>query len=903
MAMLSWNEIRVRAIRFAKEWQDETSENAEAKTFWDEFFNVFGISRRRTASFEKKVKTLGGKSGYIDLLWKGVLLVEHKSRGKDLERAYKQAKDYFPGLKESELPKYILVSDFENFALYDLDTDSKRIFTLEKFPQNIELFGFIAGYQQQEIKEQDPVNVEAAEKMGELHDKLKEIGYGGSDLEVYLVRLLFCLFADDTGIYEKNLFRDYIEHHTKEDGSDLAGTIELIFEVLNTPVEERLANIDETLDKFPYVNGGLFSKRLRLAYFDSEMREMLLESSALDWGRISPAIFGSLFQSVMDSEERRSLGAHYTNEENILKVINPLFLEDLWKEFKKAKRSQKQLELFHEKIASLKFLDPACGCGNFLIIAYRELRLLEMEVIRELLRGKMVLKIDLWVKVNVDQFYGVEINEFATQVAQLAMWLIDHQMNMAISEEFGQYFVRLPLTTKPNIIYGNALRMDWKEDIVSPERLHFILGNPPFVGTAYMSKEQKEDITPIVKPIKAAGGLDYVTAWYIKAADFIEGTDISVAFVSTNSIVQGLQAIVLWKYLMHKKAILINFAHQTFKWSSEAKGKAAVYCVIIGFSRRSESKKMLFTYPNVSGPATMISANNINHYLLDAPTIFIKRRRKPICDVKEILYGTKPADGGYYLFNLEEKEEFIKKEPNSAKYFREWVGSKELINSRKRYVLYLRNCPPGVLRKMPLVRERVEEVRKVRLASTKHATKKWADFPTQFTEDRVIEDDILAIPEVSSENRSIIPIAYFKKGTICSNKIYQLSSGDLYLFGILTSAMHNAWTKTVCGRLENRISYSSTVVYNNFIFPTENEKIRNTIEKRANDVLSIREKYEKMGSTLADLYDPIVMPVDLVKAHRSLDKAVDKAYGKSFKNDNERVEHLFKLYLDKVNDI
>jgi len=466
MALLSWNEIRARAIKFSKEWEGETNENAEAKSFWDGFFHIFGISRRRVATFEKSVKKAGGEQGFVDLFWKGTLLVEHKSKGKNLDKAYNQAKDYFPGLKESELPKYIFVSDFENFVLYDLDDGGERRFTLSQLPQNIELFGFIAGYQKQEITAQDPVNIDAAEQMGVLHDKLKTIGYDGHNLEVFLVRVLFCLFADDTGIFEKNLFREHIEEETREDGRDLGLYLKELFEILRTPVEQRTKNIDENLNKFPYVNGSLFEEHLRTPTFDSEMRELILEGARLDWGRISPAVFGSLFQSVMDAEQRRTLGAHYTSEENILKVIKPLFLDDLWAEFEKIKNAktkrEERLKVFHERLASLKFLDPACGCGNFLIISYRELRLLELEVIREQLRGQMTLDIDFWVKIDVDQVYGIEIDEFASQIAQVALWLIDHQMNMKVSHEFGEYFVRLPLRKSPHIVQGNALRLNWE---------------------------------------------------------------------------------------------------------------------------------------------------------------------------------------------------------------------------------------------------------------------------------------------------------------------------------------------------------------------------------------------------------------------------------------------------------
>lgn len=908
MALLSWNEIRARAIKFSKEWDGETSEHAEAKSFWDGFFDVFGISRRRVATFEKSVRKAGGEQGFVDLFWKGVLLVEHKSKGKNLEKAYQQAKDYFPGLKESELPKYILVSDFENFVLYDLDDGGERRFTLNQFPQNIELFGFIAGYQKQEIKEQDPVNIEAAEKMGELHDKLKTVGYEGHDLEVYLVRLLFCLFADDTGIFEKNLFREYIEEETREDGYDLGFYLAGLFETLNTPVGKRTKNINETLNKFPYVNGSLFSERLSIATFDTEMRELLLESAGLDWGRISPAVFGSLFQSVMDVDQRRTLGAHYTSEENILKVIKPLFMDDLWDEFEKIKntksRRDERLNEFHKKLSSLKFLDPACGCGNFLIIAYREIRLLELEVLKEKLKGQFFregvqmegLLFETEVKVDVDQFYGIEIDEFASQIAQVALWLIDHQMNMLVSNEFGLYFVRLPLRKKPHIVHGNALLLDW-ESVVSKKELVYILGNPPFVGNSLLTPDQKSDLKESTKGLKKMGHLDFVAGWYIKAAEYVRFTQIKVGLVSTNSVSQGEQALIIWKYLINTLDVEIHFAHQTFQWNNEAKGKAAVYCVIIGFSCMKGLPKTLFSYPNIKGEPTSKSVSMINQYLLEGPTIFIDSRRTPISDTPPMIYGTKPTDGGHLIFTEEEKDEFINKEPLAEKYLRPWIGAHELINGYQRYCLYLADCPPSDLRKMPHVRECVEKVRKMRLSSIAPSTQKWADFPTRFKQDNATNTDILIIPRVTSENRKYIPIGYYEYPTICSDSAFQLINADDYLFGILNSSMHMAWLKTVCGRLKGDYRYSNTLVYNNFIFPEPSEKQKWDIEKKAKNILDVRSKYT--GSTLADLYDPLATPQDLLKAHHDLDKAVEKAYGQHFKTDEERVEYLFEKYVEK----
>ena len=549
---LSWNEIKSRALTFTQEWKDEVSEDAEAKSFWDDFFNVFGISRRRVASFEQQVKKIDAKQGYIDLLWKGVILIEHKSRGKDLEKAYKQAKDYFPGLTEKELPRYILLSDFERFKLYDLEDGQQYEFKLSQLVDHVHLFGFIAGYQKRTYKEQDPVNIEAAELMGRLHDKLKAIGYEGHALELYLVRLVFLLFADDTNIFEKGIFYDYLDLNTKEDGSDLAAHLSHLFEVLNTPKDKRLRNIDESLNAFPYVNGKLFEEHLPTAAFDSPMRKTLMDCCLLDWGKISPAIFGSLFQSVMDAKARRNLGAHYTSEKNILKLIKPLFLDELYTEYNSVKDSKQKLKNFHDKISRLRFLDPACGCGNFLIIAYRELRLLEIEIIKQRLKlegyreevlREAKMDVGYLVQCDVDKFYGIEYEEFPAQIAQVAMWLADHQMNQLVSNTFGEYYVRLPLRKSATIKHGNPLRTDWqsliKNDVTElwgsnsslfgggregagQPKYDYILGNPPFIGSKFMTKEQRMDIENIFQKVKGAGTLDYVSGWYSKAGKYIQ---------------------------------------------------------------------------------------------------------------------------------------------------------------------------------------------------------------------------------------------------------------------------------------------------------------------------------------------------------------------------------------------
>jgi N-6 DNA Methylase len=893
---LSWNEIKSRAIAFSQEWEDETSEDAEAKSFWDGWFRVFGISRRRVATFEQSVKKADNKQGFIDLLWKGTILVEHKSRGKSLDKAMQQAKDYFPGLKEHELPKYILVSDFQKFRLYDLDIDVTTEFELKDFVQQVHLFGFIAGYEQRTYKDSDPVNIEAAELMGKLHDRLEDIGYTGHDLEVYLVRLLFCLFADDTGIFEKGIFWEYLDLHTKSDGSDLAMHIASIFHILNTPRERRLKNLDENLAQFPYVNGKLFEEVLQPAAFDLKMREMLLEACALDWGKISPAIFGSMFQAVMNPKERRNLGAHYTSEKNIQKLIKPLFLDDLYLEFEKAKSSRGKLQSLHQKIAALHFLDPACGCGNFLIITYRELRDLEILILLELNKsGQLVTDISSIIQVDVDQFAGIEYDEFAVRVAEVAMWLIDHQMNIKVSNEFGQYFVRLPLTKAAKIVHGNSLRIDW-ETFVSKDKLDFILGNPPFLGKNFQSEEQRSDIEQVFVGINGAGVLDYVAAWYIKAAQLIQNTNIYCGFVSTNSISQGEQVGILWQELYNRYKVKIHFAHRTFSWTNEAKGNAAVHCIIIGFGLQDITVKRIFDYVDIKGEPNEQRVRNINPYLTEGSDSVIVRRTKPLCMVPEIRKGNQPTDGGHLILNDESELNFLmESEPNVKRFIKKLIGAQEFIQNKTRWCLWLVEIKPEELKKMPLVLNRIEKVKQMRLASSDSGTRKLANFSSLFRETNNYSSYII-VPSVSSENRKYIPIGFLDASTIPTNLVLIIPNGDLYLFGVLTSEMHMTWVKYVCGRLKSDYRYSKDIVYNNYPFPENiSDKQKQKVEIAAQAVLDTRAKYP--DSSLADLYDPLTMPPDLVKAHQILDKAVDLCYrSQAFVNELNRIEFLFGLY-------
>ncbi len=892
---LSWNEIKNRAIAFQKEWEGETSEKAESQSFWNDFFNVFGISRRRVASFEQPIKKADNKQGFIDLLWKGTILVEHKSKGKDLEKATQQAKDYFPNLKEHELPRYILVSDFQRFKLYDLDSGNQWEFELSNFVDNVHLFDFIAGYEKRVYKDEDPVNIQAAELMGKLHDCLKEIGYIGHNLEVYLVRLLFCLFADDTGIFNKGIFWEYIDLHTKEDGSDLAMHISYIFQVLNTLEEKRLKNLDENFTQFPYINGKLFEESLPLAAFDSKMRVMLLEACAFDWGKISPAIFGSMFQAVMNPKERRNLGAHYTSEKNIQKVIKPLFLDDLSREFEKIKGNRNKLLEFQKKIANLYFLDPACGCGNFLIITYRELRDLEILVLQELDKtGQLVTDISAIIQVDVNQFAGIEYDEFAVRVAEVAMWLIDHQMNIKVSNTFGQYFVRLPLKKAAKIVHGNALRIDW-EELISKEKLNFILGNPPFVGHHYQNFDQKEDLKLVLDKIIGSGVMDYVSAWFYKSAQFIQNTKIKVGLVATNSISQGEQSSILWNVLINEFNISIHFAHRTFKWSNEAKGNAAVHCVIIGFASFEANEKYIFDYQTITSEPLLIKAKNINPYLINANNILVFNRKYPLCNVPNMMYGNKPTDGGNFILSEEEKNTLVSKNPLLIKFIRPFISAREFLNGGKKWCLWLLDIKPNELKNIPEILERVEAVKQFRSKSIAASTRNYS-YHCLFRQITQPKSDYILVPRTTSENRKYIPIGFFTADNIVSDTCQSIPNGDLYLFGILTSEMHMAWVKYVCGRLKSDYRYSKDIVYNNYPFPENiTDKQKQTVETCAQTVLDTRVKYP--DSSLADLYDPLTMPPDLLKAHQKLDKAVDLCYRpQPFTSELNRIEYLFELY-------
>jgi hypothetical protein len=907
---ISWSEIRQRALHFAHEWKGESRESAEKQSFWNDFFKVFGLERRSVASFEEPVRNIKGKYGFIDLFWKGVVLVEHKSQGKDLSAAKSQAFQYIQDLlragEREVIPRYVIISDFESFALHDLDSDSNSVeFALRELPQNVKSFAFLRGETSLRLDPEDPANEKACMVMADLHDKLKSGGFDEHELERFLVRVLFCLFAEDTGIFEPSSFTSFIKNYTRPDGSDLGAQLNALFEVLNTPGHKRQKGLDDSLVIFPYVNGQLFAERLGFANFNSLMRSSLIECCEFQWAKISPAVFGSLFQGVMASKARRQVGAHYTSERDILKLIRSLFLDQLKEELEailddRSNRRASNLKAFQLKLRSLRFLDPACGCGNFLILAYRELRRLELRVLLERFPAQQVTDIKSVCSVDVDQFYGIEFLEWPVRIAEIGMWLIDHQMNREVAEAMGQSFVRLPLQAAPHIVHANALKIAW-EDVLSPKDCSFILGNPPFVGKKEQSDTQKDDMRQIWGKTKGAGNLDYVTGWYLKTAQYIKNSEVRCAFVSTNSISQGEQVGTLWSELFGKYRLKIYFAHRTFAWQSETKGKANVHVVIIGFCSQDISPKYLYEYEKLKGEPVVSVVTNINPYLVEGGDVFIRSRSSPLNGAPKVSYGSmmidKERSAGVdegLILSSESRKQILEEAPAFEPYIRRLFGGDEFLNGTERWCLWLVGAPPELLRMSQLVHARIEKVREFRAHSKRPQTKALASTPSLFGEIRQPNSTYLLIPKVSSETRFYLPIGFMDPSSIASGSTLIIPDANLYHFGILSSNMHNAWMRTVAGRMKSDYQYSANIVYNNFPWPADlqgSEKI----EDAAQAVIEERAKFP--NSTLAALYDPIAMPSTLAKAHAVLDKMVDKAYrSKPFQSDRKRVEFLFELF-------
>lgn len=911
---LGWDEIKRRAKAFSEEWKDAHYEKGETQSFYNDFFEIFGIKRKQVGVYEKRVQSMdANRRGFIDLFWPGTLIVEQKSAGKDLFKAQGQAFDYFDWLPERDQPKYILTCDFQRWKLLNLDTREELNFTLPELQKHVTAFDFMLG-RRVTFGTQAGVTIKAAELMGKLHDALEESGYTGHDLEQLLVRLLFCLFSDDTGIFQpKDIFLQLIENDTQDNGSDTGRVLNELFDVLDTPENKRQAGLSGELNAFPYVNGSLFTGRLRTPVFSQKMREHLLDAARHDWSGVSPAIFGSLFQSVMDAKERRAKGAHYTTEANILKVIGPLFLDELKEELDKiASRKTGRdgaLKEFLAKLTRLTFFDPACGCGNFLVIAYREIKRLELRALKALYGEQASFTVAGMTRITVNQFYGIEYEEFPARIAEVAMWMMDHISNNEMNEAFGLNYANIPLQGSPHILHGDALETDWAE-LLPPEKCSYIMGNPPFIGAKFQNEFQRAQVRRIANLGGSGGTLDYVAAWFIKAGQYVQGNRrIRIAFVSTNSIVQGEQVAQLWPILFDRHGLEIAFAHRTFSWGSEARGKAHVHVVIVGLAHRDNEppEKRLFSYPDIKGDPVESKHVALTAYLFDAKGVanrhlVVKEVSPPINGARKLSSGSQPIDGGHLIFDWNERRDFLKSEPAAKTYLRRYVGAEDFINGGERWILALQEASPAELRKMPEVMARLRKVRAFRETSQRKSTLSIAAQPTRFNVEVLPKKPYLALPEVSSERREYVPIGWLKASMIPSNKLRMLPNASLWEFGVLTSRAHNSWLAYVGGRLESRFQYGIGVVYNTFPWPNASEAQRDKIEALAQAVLDARSAHPT--SSLADLYDPDTMPPNLRKAHSALDVAVDKLYRSApFASDRDRVEHLFGRYEALVNPL
>lgn len=910
-------EQKAAAKNFVNYWSSKGYEKGESQSFWLSLLrDILGVEKPETIiRFEDKVML--DHTSFIDgIISSTHVLIEQKSADKNLRKAIKQsdgsyltpfqqAKRYSAELPYSERPRWIVTCNFREFLIYDMEkpTGEPESILLNDLPKEYYRLQFLIDTGNESVRKEMEISIKAGELVGVLYDEiLKQYKDPTSEstlksLNMLCVRIVFCLYAEDSGLFGEHLkFHNYIKGFAVK---DVRRAIIDLFKVLDTKPEERDPYMDETLASFPYVNGGLFAdENIEIPQFNEQIVQLLLRNASenFDWSEISPTIFGAVFESTLNPETRRSGGMHYTSIENIHKVIDPLFLDDLRDELAQIKTIQvdktraRKLEEYRKKLSSLTFLDPACGSGNFLTETYISLRRLENEALKIIHGGQIVLGFDDLIKVSIGQFYGIEINDFAVTVAKTALWIAESQMMKETEEIVNMNLDFLPLKSYANIVEGNALRLDW-ESVVPKDKLNYIMGNPPFVGARLMSPSQKSDLFFVFgSKWKNAGNLDYVACWYKKCADFIKGTSVRVALVSTNSVSQGESVANLWKPLF-ADGVHFDFAHRTFRWDSEASIKAHVHCVIIGFSTAPNSKpKVIY-----SSERPQI-VRNINGYLLNAENIFVESRNKPLCDIPPIGIGNKPIDGGNYLFTEEQKDEFVKKEPLSEKWFRPWIGSDEFINRYYRYCLWLGDCPPNELRKMPECMKRVQAVREYRLSSPSAGTVKLADTPTRFHVENMPKSNYIVIPEVSSEKRKYVPMGFLSPEILCSNLVKIVSNATLYHFGVLTSNVHMAWMRAVCGRLETRYRYSKDIVYNNFPWPAPTEEQKAKIEQTAQAILDARALYH--DSSFADLYDELTMPVELRRAHQQNDKAVMQAYGFDYKTmtESECVAELMKMY-------
>ena len=914
---------RAAAKQFAADWQGKGYEKGHSQTFWLSLLQkVYGVEEPdKFITFEDQIML--DHTSFIDgFIPSTHVLIEQKSLGKELNKPIKQsdgsllspfqqAKRYAAELPYSQRPRWIVTCNFAEFYVYDMErpTGDPEIIKLCDLEKEYYRLQFLVDTGDTNIKKEMEVSLQAGEIVGVLYDallkqyKAPEAEDTLKSLNALCVRLVFCLYAEDAGIFgSKSMFHDYLRDTP---ASGVRKALVELFRTLDQKPEQRdkyLADDNPALAAFPYVNGGLFSdENIEIPPFTEELKNLLLEKASgdFDWSVISPTIFGAVFESTLNPETRRSGGMHYTSIENIHKVIDPLFLDGLRSELEEIKEiavdktRKARLDTFQSKLAGLTFLDPACGSGNFLTETYLSLRKLENEVLR-CATDQISMDLDGIIQVSIGQFYGIEINDFAVTVAKTALWIAESQMMKETEDVVHMSLDFLPLKSYANITEGNALRLDW-ESVVPKDKLNYIMGNPPFVGYSLQSKGQKEDILSVYvdekgKPYKTAGKIDYVSGWYFKAAQLMQGTDIRTAFVSTNSITQGEQVAGVWKPLYDRFGIHIDFAHRTFRWDSEASIKAHVHCVIVGFSPApNQAPKRIYTMERYQ------EAENINPYLLDAPNAFVDSRNKPICDVPLMTTGNRPADGGHLIIEADEYDEFIAKEPNALPYIKRLVGAAEFINNKKRWCLWLVGISPAELRKMPLVLQRVEACKADRENAPDAGRRKLAERPTQFREINN-PDTFVVVPAVSSERRRYVPIGFLDKNTIATNLVITIPDAQLYHFGVLTSNVHMAWMRAVCGRLKSDYRYSKDVVYNNFPWPTLTDAQKAKIEQTAQAILDARALYP--DCSLADLYDEIAMPPELRKAHQQNDRAVMQAYGFDVATTTETscVAELMRMY-------
>ncbi|SFF35027.1 Type II restriction/modification system, DNA methylase subunit YeeA [Blastococcus tunisiensis] len=911
MRTRSWQEMRGAATRFATEWRDETRERAEKDSFWNEWFGIFGIDRRRVAVFEHlSTRHSTGGRGFMDVFWPGYVAAEHKSRGSDLTAAMEQALDYLPAIPAEHLPRLVVVSDFARFRVRNQLNGEEVEFSLEDLPARLRTFAPMLDAEMTQYETEEDVNLKATELLALLHDALRESGYEGHALRVLLVRLVFILFADDTQVWETGHFYDYLLLKTAVDGHDLGPALVHLFQVLDTPKERRSTNLDDDLARFEYINGGLFAETLPIPACTRTMRERLLQAARFDWSKISPAIFGSLFQNVMEPAERRNLGAHYTTEQNILRTIEPLFLNDLRAELDAA-TTLPALRRFRDKLAELTWFDPAAGCGNFLVIAYREVRRLELDCLKQI-RGRergstaeLTIDVQIESKVRVGQFYGIEIEEFPARIAETAIYLVDHLANLELSAAFGQYYARFPIRDSAHITIGNALRVDWN-DVLPARQATYLFGNPPFHGMSWMTAEQQEDnrlvFTEAPVTVGRSGRLDYVACWYAKAIGYMQGTSVRAAFVSTNSITQGEQARSLGPALRDAGFDLL-FAHRTFEWTSEARGKAHVHVVIIGFAYGQQpGRKLLVDYPTAKTSEGEVSTPpHLNWYLADGVNVFPAQRRQPLlAGLPPAVQGNKPWDGGGLIVEPEAIDE-VRADPLAAKYLRPYRQATEFLWDEPRWCLWLVDADPGDLRASRVLRERLQVVRQARLDTKTVAVQQQAATPALFNQIRQPSSRYLALPEVSSERRPYVPAGFLEADIIAGNKLITIEGADLWVFGVLQSRMWMAWVGTIAGRMKSDISLAPGLVYNAFPFPDHDGGRRDAaVMEAAQGVLDARAVHPE--SSLGVLYDPLAMPSGLVRAHQQLDRAVDTAYGRArYVGDAARLHALFERYAKLTN--